>query len=153
MNVVWFAQSIDDESIDVVKSNRRVEDREAKFRLIQDAQKGVSVTAGKEWDFMFSVHHPFKIRGYLQPDRASPNGRKRTGIFMAEFRGCDSAQSIVEEVKRSLLCLGIESSEQQRKSFLLDLQSRIRKWRLHVVLGLAAVAAVTIGVVVKVATA
>ena len=42
MNVVWFAQSIDNESIDVVRSNKLVEDREEKSRLIQEAQKGVS---------------------------------------------------------------------------------------------------------------
>ena len=153
MNVVWFAQSIDNESIDVVRSNKLVEDREEKSRLIQEAQKGVSVNAGKAWDFMFSFRRPFEIRGYLRPDRESPNGRKRTGIFMVEFRLCESAQSIVTEVERSLLRLGIESSEQQRKSFLSDLHSRIMTWRLCVFIGLAAVAAMTTVAVVKVATA
>lgn len=146
MDVIWFAQSVDDAYLEVVRSGVAIEDRSHKIRLIEDAQKGVHVPHGQEYGIWFSPFHPFVIRGFLRPDCKSANGRIRTSIFKVAFAREDSTHDVVEAVGKSLDCLGVESSVAQKKRFLENLKRRIDCWRkkMKLIVGLCVVAVVVV---------
>ena len=129
MEVVWFAQSVDNETLDVVRSGEMVEDSDRKRQLIEDAQKGVSIPREREFEVKATPFNPFTFRGFLRPDRKSANGRARIGIFKVAYERADSTADLVQAVGWSLERLGLESSDEQKRRFLDMLNTYIEKWR------------------------